>query len=216
MVYVDSITGFVYHGESFIGHLNQSELAIVKCLIAQQGEVVSRDDLLLAGWPGRIVVSNSVNMAIKNIRLILSKASNEAVIVTLPREGYRLIPNYIELSYNTVSSSQSEGGASEASGALSRSLNVHFFRWFNYLHSKILSWRFLFFIFILFALWLTMVQFFIARDPLHCVDHKAVKICTVESKGLTQYVLDNAPSEPGTYIYGLDPVTGKGVYEKKN
>lgn len=210
MVYVDTLTGFVYNDEVLIGHLNQNELAIIKCLVEREGEAVSREALLAVGWPGRIVVQNSVNMAIKNIRNILLKVSNEAFIVTLPREGYRIIPGTVLI----------RGGESCETVTLdveySRFLHVPFVKWLRSLDINSTSWSFVFFFIFSIMLWWAVFTLYSGRESLQCMSKKDVVVCSLERGSVSQAVLDNAPQEPGTYIYGVDPVTRRGVYEKKN
>ncbi|MFM5592494.1 transcriptional regulator [Aeromonas veronii] len=215
MVYVDQFTGFVFSGDSVIGHLNQNELAIIKCLIEREGEVVSKDALLVVGWPGRIVVPNSVNMAIKNIRSILLKVTNEPLIVTLPREGYRLLPGVISMR---AAEDGSVAIASESTSITTGKslLDSHFVRWVKAFYQPVLSFRFIFLGVVVAILWAAVVSLLRDREPLHCVEYKNITVCTVESVGLSPSVLEGAPSDSGTYIYGIDPVTGKGIYEKKH
>ncbi|MGY3863529.1 winged helix-turn-helix domain-containing protein [Aeromonas lacus] len=215
MVYVDQFTGSVFNGDSVIGHLNQNELAIIKCLIEREGEVVSKDALLVVGWPGRIVVPNSVNMAIRNIRTILTKVTNEPLVVTLPREGYRLLPGVISMraTEEGVAMISSDMTSLTTSKSL---LDSHFFRWVKVFYRPVLSLRFIFFSVLVVMLWVGVVSLFRDRAPFHCVEHKNITVCTVDSVSLSQSILENAPSDSGTYIYGIDPVTGEGIYEKKH
>lgn len=216
MVYVDQFTGFVFNNDSMIGHLNQNELAIIKCLIDREGEVVSKDSLLVVGWPGRIVVPNSVNMAIKNIRTILARVTNEPLVVTIPREGYRLLPGVISVRNAEEGVIVSSDVTSLTKSTSKSLLDSHFFRWAKAVYRPVLSLRSIFFCVLVVILWVGVVSLFRDRAPLHCIDRKNITVCTVESVSLSQSVLDNAPSDSGIYIYGIDPVTGKGIYEKNH
>lgn len=69
--------------------LTHPESAILKCLYQNQGQVVTKHDLVVAGW-GRpdIIGPNSLPVAMANIRKVLSLAEIE--IVNVPRVGYKL------------------------------------------------------------------------------------------------------------------------------
>jgi len=68
--------------------LTHPESAILKCLYQNQGQVVAKDDLTVAGW-GRpeLIGPNSLPVAIANIRKVLSLTELE--IVTVPKVGYK-------------------------------------------------------------------------------------------------------------------------------
>ncbi|WP_447831034.1 winged helix-turn-helix domain-containing protein [Aeromonas salmonicida] len=70
--------------------LSYAEVAIMIALINAKGEVVSRDELMSLGWPGKIVVPNSLNMAILALRRSLNSFGISEYIVTIPRVGFRL------------------------------------------------------------------------------------------------------------------------------
>lgn len=69
--------------------LTHPESAILKCLHQNQGQVVTKHDLIVAGW-GRpdIIGPNSLPVAMANIRKVLSLAELE--IVNVPKVGYKL------------------------------------------------------------------------------------------------------------------------------
>ncbi|GAD77283.1 winged helix-turn-helix domain-containing protein [Vibrio azureus] len=72
-----------------IAKLSSAESAILELLILNRGQCVSRDDMFHYGWPGLIVVDNSLTMAIRRIR-------NAGVqIQTVPRKGYTLTDEHI-------------------------------------------------------------------------------------------------------------------------
>ncbi|MCK6263945.1 winged helix-turn-helix domain-containing protein [Vibrio sp. ZSDE26] len=82
------------NGKSF--SLTQPESAILRCLYEHNGNIVSKHDLIIAGW-GRpdIIGSNSLPVAMTNIRKILKLA--EVEITNVPRIGYKLEIPPIEL-----------------------------------------------------------------------------------------------------------------------
>lgn len=99
---IDKQTGFIYHGDVFIGRLNDSELRVFIRLYEENGALVSKDDLLSAGWPGRVVVPNSLNMSIRKLRSLLLTEDNETIIQTVARQGFRLIPGMVTVSAPSV------------------------------------------------------------------------------------------------------------------
>lgn len=69
--------------------LTHPESAILLCLYQSVGNVVTKHDLLVAGW-GRpdIIGPNSLPVAMTNIRKVLNLAEIE--IINIPRVGYKL------------------------------------------------------------------------------------------------------------------------------
>src|ERR1700678_665978 len=73
------------------------EPRVVQVLVAlfqAEGRVVSRDELIARCWEGRIVGEDAINRAIGRLRR-LSEADGEASfrLETIPRVGFRLVPN---------------------------------------------------------------------------------------------------------------------------
>ena len=68
--------------------LERSSHEILRYLLAHAGEVVSKEELLHAGWPGRVVAENSLAKAISRLRTALGP-SGEALRV-VHGYGYRL------------------------------------------------------------------------------------------------------------------------------
>src|SRR4029434_9099284 len=58
-------------------------------LLLHSGEVVTKDQLLEAAWPGLNVVEGSLTTAVHKLRKALGD-DDSSVIVTVPRVGYRL------------------------------------------------------------------------------------------------------------------------------
>lgn len=69
--------------------LERSGFAVLRCLIEHAPEVVAKDSLLSAGWPGRVVSENSLNKAISKLRRALGDHQAE-LIVAVHGYGYRL------------------------------------------------------------------------------------------------------------------------------
>ena len=63
-------------------------------LLLHAGEVVTKDELLDAVWPGLTVVDNSLATAISKLRKALG---DDSIILTVPRIGYRLrVPVHVQ------------------------------------------------------------------------------------------------------------------------
>lgn len=69
--------------------LERRPLEVLACLLRHAGEVVTKEELLEAAWPGAIVVDNALTNAIGKLRRALGDRGGER-IVTQHRVGYRL------------------------------------------------------------------------------------------------------------------------------
>ena len=68
--------------------LSLAEVLILTSMLKSKGNPFSRDELLNIGWKERVVSQNSLTVAIGNIRKIINV--NEELIITLPKEGYKI------------------------------------------------------------------------------------------------------------------------------
>ncbi len=67
-------------------------MAVLCVLAGNPGETISREDLLGAVWPGRVVVEETLTRAISQLRTALQdEVANPRFIQTVPKQGYRLI-----------------------------------------------------------------------------------------------------------------------------
>lgn len=69
--------------------LERKPLEVLLMLLRHAGEVVTKDELLEAVWPGRVLSESSLNKAISRIRTVL-KDRDQSIIVTQRGYGYRL------------------------------------------------------------------------------------------------------------------------------
>ena len=69
--------------------LELKPLEVLLQLLLRAGEVVSKDELLEAVWPGLSVVDGSLATAISKLRRALGDG-NSSIVMTVPRVGYRL------------------------------------------------------------------------------------------------------------------------------
>ncbi|WP_125077406.1 tetratricopeptide repeat protein [Pseudoxanthomonas sp. SGT-18] len=67
--------------------LDRSSLQVLRHLLRHAGEVVTKDELLEAGWPGRVVAENSLAKAVSRLRAALDGA---AEVRAVHGYGYRL------------------------------------------------------------------------------------------------------------------------------
>lgn len=68
--------------------LSLAEVLILTSMLESKGNPFSRDELLNIGWKERVVSQNSLTVAIGNIRKVINV--NEELIITLPKEGYKI------------------------------------------------------------------------------------------------------------------------------
>jgi TolB-like protein len=69
--------------------LGSRTLSLLGLLAAHQGEVVSKDAIMAAVWPGRVVEESNLNVQIAKLRRILDQNRDEgSCIQTLPARGY--------------------------------------------------------------------------------------------------------------------------------
>jgi DNA-binding winged helix-turn-helix (wHTH) protein len=70
---------------------SERQLDVLLLLVLRAGQIVTKDDLIEAGWKDVAVSDNSVEQIISSLRRILGACSGgEAYIETVPRRGYRL------------------------------------------------------------------------------------------------------------------------------
>jgi DNA-binding winged helix-turn-helix (wHTH) protein len=82
-------------------NLQQQPCQVLAVLLARPGELVTRDELQKALWPGDTFVEfdQGLNTAIKKIREALDAAAdNPHFVETLPRKGYRFAVTSIVVS----------------------------------------------------------------------------------------------------------------------
>ena len=77
--------------------LDPKVAAVLLVLSQRAGEVVSREDLLAAVWPGLVVTDDVLRRCIYQLRTQLQRAGGDAsarsLVETLPKRGYRLRPD---------------------------------------------------------------------------------------------------------------------------
>jgi cholera toxin transcriptional activator len=71
---------------------------LLERLVRNPGEVIDRDELMSHAWSGRVVGQGSLNQQIYTLRQILADESEREIIQTLPRRGYLINPNFVDIS----------------------------------------------------------------------------------------------------------------------
>src|SRR4029077_4477425 len=82
------------HRDGYITRLQEQPFQVLKMLLDQPGEVVSREDMRRVLWPNDTMVEfdQSINAAITKLRLALADSvQSPQYIETVARRGYRLI-----------------------------------------------------------------------------------------------------------------------------
>ena len=69
--------------------LSLAEFEVLKCLVKHVGEVVSKEALNAAGWPGRVVAPSSLTQCMSSLRRKLA-TQQEIELKNIPRYGYSL------------------------------------------------------------------------------------------------------------------------------
>lgn len=70
--------------------LSDRQCAVLHLLVAKAGHIVSKDDLLNAGWNDVAVGDNSLEQVISSLRRVLARGGEgSGYIETVPRRGYR-------------------------------------------------------------------------------------------------------------------------------
>jgi len=75
-------------GEPSVMRVSAAEARLLHYFLTHAGTLLSKETLLQTGWLGRPVSASSLPVAIANLRRYLDTPEQEAVIRTLPRQGY--------------------------------------------------------------------------------------------------------------------------------
>jgi len=75
-------------------HVHPKPMAVLQRLAEAGGEVVTREELFEAVWPGVIVTDDALTQCIVELRKAFGdSARQQAVIQTVPKVGFRLVPS---------------------------------------------------------------------------------------------------------------------------
>ncbi|MDP3673998.1 MAG: winged helix-turn-helix domain-containing protein [Novosphingobium sp.] len=90
-------------------------LQVLIALASSKGATLSRDDLVVACWDGRIVSDDAINRVVSKVRRTLAELADGAVrLETVPKVGYRL--TVAEAAYAAPSVTAIKGGAPSRRG----------------------------------------------------------------------------------------------------
>ena len=64
---------------------------VLRVLITAQGELVSKDEIMTAVWPGTVVEDNNLTVQISTLRRILDQSREGSCIQTVAGRGYRFV-----------------------------------------------------------------------------------------------------------------------------
>ncbi|MFM4984896.1 transcriptional regulator [Aeromonas veronii] len=88
MISLNINSGELLVNGSTTAQLSSSEILVLQCLMDQPDVLVSKEALMEAGWPSKVVQQNSLTVAIKNIRKALAEITDGPIIETRHRRGY--------------------------------------------------------------------------------------------------------------------------------
>ena len=85
--------------------IGQRAVALLRRLVEQAGEPISKDDLIGAAWPGLVVEDSNLTVQMTALRKALGEAGGAAWIETLSRRGYRYVGPPVTTSVSDESGS---------------------------------------------------------------------------------------------------------------
>lgn len=90
--------GCIERGEEIV-HVHPKPMSVLVCLADASGEVVTRDELYEAVWPGVIVTDDSLTQCIAELRKAFGDSAKESQIIkTVPKTGFCLVPPVKDLA----------------------------------------------------------------------------------------------------------------------
>ena len=103
--------GCIERGDEIV-HVNPRPLAVLECLADAQGEVVTRDELFDAVWPGVIVTDDALTQCVVELRRAFGdSASDPQVIKTVPKVGFCLLAPVSPLTDESAEMPETAGKA---------------------------------------------------------------------------------------------------------
>ena len=92
---VDPASGEIRRGAETL-RLEPKVMGLLLYLAAHQGEVVTRDEVEEAVWPGAVVSYNALSGSIRKLRRALGDSARQPrIIETLSKRGYRLVASVV-------------------------------------------------------------------------------------------------------------------------
>ena len=101
--------GSIEHGDEFV-RIKPKSMAVLECLARAAGEVVSRNELFDAVWPGGVVSDDVLTHSVVELRKAFGDSARDArVIETIPKKGFRLIPPVVPVAEKPMTETISSG-----------------------------------------------------------------------------------------------------------
>jgi len=86
-------------------HIHPKPMAVLECLAAAAGEVVTRDELFEAVWPGVFVTDDALTQCVVELRKAFGDpARDPQIIKTIPKVGFCLVPPVMVLDEEPAAS----------------------------------------------------------------------------------------------------------------
>jgi TolB-like protein/DNA-binding winged helix-turn-helix (wHTH) protein len=76
------------HGDRDVD-LRPKSFDVLRCLVEQAGQLVTKDELIESVWPNVVVTDESLTRCVSDVRLALGD-SDQRIVKTIPRRGYLL------------------------------------------------------------------------------------------------------------------------------
>lgn len=98
--------GYIKRGNEVL-HIHPKPMAVLECLAAAGGEVVTRDEVFDTVWPGVIVTDDALAQCVVELRKAFGDSARDSKIIrTIPKVGYCLIPPVTTLTEAKSASSE--------------------------------------------------------------------------------------------------------------
>ena len=106
-------------------HLRAKVMDLLVCLAGHRGQVVSKDDILNEVWKSEFVSESALTRVVADLRQAFDDdVDHPAVIETIPKRGYRLIPPVVaipDVAEGPIQQPAATGPSATGRRALSRS-----------------------------------------------------------------------------------------------
>src|SRR5215510_8571411 len=87
--------------------LRPKSFEVLRHLVENAGRLVSKDELIKTVWPNVIVTDDSLARCISEVRQAIGD-SNQTIIKTVPRRGYRFTTTVAQLASDAAPSQQAK------------------------------------------------------------------------------------------------------------
>lgn len=92
---VEPLSGNVTGPDGEVHHLEPKVMDVFVQLAEHPNELVTRDQLLKAVWPGQVAADELLTRAVSELRRVLHNGTDTKYIETVPKRGYRLVSNVL-------------------------------------------------------------------------------------------------------------------------